>query len=138
MSIGDAIERSVASALNPLRTDAITMRLMAEGLWQSAGKPPMAPISARLDTDIKQMGVALRMVNDDSQRFALRKTPFWPPLALRKAVAAALGKSGHSSAGCAQIVCAGASIPNSLCLTPPKGYVASQLIVRTVADDGFG
>lgn len=56
MNVKDAVIQVLMSAGKPLHTNEITERIIKGGLWLSAGKTPMATVSARLYSDIKKYG----------------------------------------------------------------------------------
>lgn len=62
------------SAGKPLHTNEITERIIKGGLWLSAGKTPMATVSARLYSDIKKYGEQSTFVKVEPNTFSLRDT----------------------------------------------------------------
>jgi restriction system protein len=75
MTALDAAEQVLAQAGHPLHVSEITNRILAAGLWQSAGKTPAATIEARLAVDIKTKSNLSRFRRVAKRTYALASTP---------------------------------------------------------------
>lgn len=73
MSVRDAAIQILREAGGPLHAKEITERTLAKKLWQTAGKTPVATVSARLYSDIKEDRNASPFVLVSSQTFGLRE-----------------------------------------------------------------
>lgn len=60
MNILDAAERTLKEAGQALSYSEITNRILASGLWSTAGKTPAATVNAALSMEIKTKGAAAR------------------------------------------------------------------------------
>jgi restriction system protein len=84
MSALDAAANVLGAAGTPLRVDEITARMLAEGLWSSAGKTPTATVHAQLASDIKRRGNESRFVRTAPGTFGLRSWPVQELAAIKK------------------------------------------------------
>jgi restriction system protein len=57
----------------PLRAEEITKRIIEHGLWETAGKTPVATVEANLNTDIKEKGTSSRFLRVDKGTFTLNE-----------------------------------------------------------------
>ena len=73
MRVLDAAIQVLQEAGEPLRVEAITERILSRGLWQTAGKTPVATVGAALYTDVKRRGSASPFVRRGSGTFGLRQ-----------------------------------------------------------------
>ena len=78
MNVKSAAIQVLKEAGEPLHAREIAKKILAEGLWESAGKTPDATISARLYSDIKSKGEKSSFVKVGPQTFALRSSPEEP------------------------------------------------------------
>ena len=72
MTVLEAIEAVLAGEGAPLHYREITKRVLAKGLWKTAGKTPEATVNARLVVEINQHGKNSRFQRTDKGIFALR------------------------------------------------------------------
>ena len=75
----DAAETVLAAAGKPLHYGEITRRILAQGLWQTEGKTPIATISARLSTDLKHHAANTRFERCGPGIYGLRLWTATPP-----------------------------------------------------------
>ncbi len=66
----DAAEQVLRRAGDPLAAKVIVERMLAGGLWKTAGKTPAATIYAAIIREIKVKGTASRFRKVDKGRFA--------------------------------------------------------------------
>ena len=74
MNVQDAAVEILKGAGKPLHAKEIAERIIAAGLWQSAGKTPDATVSARLYSGIKSNGEKSAFVKVGPQTVALRNS----------------------------------------------------------------
>jgi restriction system protein len=79
MSALDAAANVLGTQGKPMRTDELTERMLAQGLWSSAGRTPAATVHAQLASDIKKHGSQSRFIRTAPGTFGLRS---WPVQAL--------------------------------------------------------
>lgn len=72
MGLLEGVATVLANEGEPLKVNAITERLLAQGLWTSEGKTPAATVEARLAVDIKGKGTRSRFIRTAPGTFALR------------------------------------------------------------------
>jgi restriction system protein len=72
MSVKDAAIHVLKAAGEPLTTQELTDRILAEGLWATSGKTPHATVAARLYTDIQRHGEASPFIQTGPNTFGLR------------------------------------------------------------------
>src|SRR5215212_1079453 len=70
MSAIDAAYQVLVSVGEPLHSNEIARRILAEGLWASNGKTPGATVDARIAVDIKAQGTASRFRRVGRSMFA--------------------------------------------------------------------
>jgi restriction system protein len=56
MTLKEAAIQVLMEAEGPLHAKEVAKRILAHGLWETAGKTPDATVSAQLYTDIKKNG----------------------------------------------------------------------------------
>jgi restriction system protein len=68
----DAAVKVLNAEGKPMRAEELTERMLAQGLWSSAGKTPVATVHAQLATEIKKNGAQSRFVRTSPGTFGLR------------------------------------------------------------------
>ena len=71
MNALDAAAMVLKEAHTPLHYREVTERMLARGLWTTAGKTPWDTVNARIAVDIRKRGPSSRFVRVGPGRFAL-------------------------------------------------------------------
>lgn len=71
MSAVDAAAVTLQQAEEPLRVEEITRRMLAQGIWVSAGKTPAATVNARMCVELKEKGAGSRFIRTAKATWAL-------------------------------------------------------------------
>ena len=69
----DAAAQVLAEAKEPLGAKEMVERMLAKGLWQTAGRTPSATIYAAIIREIRDKGEASRFVKVERGKFTLAK-----------------------------------------------------------------
>ncbi|MCX6164044.1 MAG: winged helix-turn-helix domain-containing protein [Ignavibacteriae bacterium] len=89
MTILEAVLKVLQDAGTPLHYQEITKRVLAAGLWKTAGKTPAATINACLAVDVKENGTASAFSRAGRGVFALNtertEQPLHAPVDVRPA-----------------------------------------------------
>lgn len=72
MSILQAAEHVLAEAAAPMGSQELMRQILAQGLWQTAGRTPEQTLNARLAIDIKRLGTQSKFQRTGPGVFALR------------------------------------------------------------------
>lgn len=83
MKASDAAYEVLAASGEPLHVKVLCERMVADGLWETAGKTPWDTLSAILGSEINSLGAASRFSRPSANTFAVRKPgdPI-PPVAM--------------------------------------------------------
>ena len=80
MSVLQAARMILEQAAEPLHYGELTKRILAQGLWHTAGKTPDETVNARLAVDIKSKGAASFFIRPSPGHYALNPNPALRPL----------------------------------------------------------